>query len=103
MADPSEGSAGRRVPPEHPSPTRQDVPPPPPPRDRSADEWDGLSESAAYREIGEWPLATEISEACERPAPDSRVRALLDVAEAQGHEPVAHWYAELRRHGQQAG
>ncbi|MFD5064527.1 hypothetical protein [Streptomyces sp. NPDC058394] len=67
------------------------------------DEWDGLSESAAYREISEWPLAKEISDACERPAPDSHVRALLDVAEAQGHKAVAHWYAELRRHGQQTG
>ncbi|MEU9797192.1 hypothetical protein AB0E27_42800 [Streptomyces sparsogenes] len=67
------------------------------------DEWDGISESAAYREIGEWPLAKAISDVCERPAPDSHVRALVDVAEKQGCEPVAHWYAELRRHGQQAG
>ncbi|MFJ3883343.1 hypothetical protein ACIPW5_38585 [Streptomyces sp. NPDC090077] len=67
------------------------------------DEWDGISESAAYREIGEWPLARAISDMCERPAPDSHVRALVDVAEQQGHEAVAHWYAELRRHGQQAG
>ncbi|MFC5157023.1 hypothetical protein [Streptomyces amakusaensis] len=66
-------------------------------------EWDGISESAAYREIGEWPLAKTISDACERPAPDSHVRALVDVAEKQGHESVAHWYAELRRHGQQLG
>lgn len=67
------------------------------------DEWDGISESAAYREIAEWPLAKAIGDLCERPAPDSHVRALVDVAEQQGHEPVAHWYAELRRHGQQAG
>ncbi|KIF72714.1 hypothetical protein QR77_41180 [Streptomyces sp. 150FB] len=67
------------------------------------EEWDGLSESAAYREIGEWRLAKEITDACERPAPDSHVRALLDVAGAQGHKQVAHWYAELRRHGQQTG
>jgi hypothetical protein len=67
------------------------------------DEWDGISESAAYREIGEWPLAKAISDTCERPAPDSHVRALVDVADKQGAEPVAHWYAELRRHGQQAG
>jgi hypothetical protein len=61
-------------------------------------EWDGISEPAAYREIGEWPLAKAISDACERPAPDSRVRALVDAADKQGHEAVAHWYAELRRH-----
>ncbi|MFD9684073.1 hypothetical protein ACFWAD_29675 [Rhodococcus sp. NPDC059969] len=67
------------------------------------DEWDGISESAAYREISEWPLAQEISATCERPAPDSHVRALLDVAGAKGHQTVAHWYAELRRHGQQTG
>lgn len=66
-------------------------------------EWDGISESAAYREIGEWPVAKAISDACERPAPDSHVRALVDVAEKQGAEPVARWYAELRHHGQQAG
>lgn len=67
------------------------------------DEWDGISESAAYREIGEWPLAKAITDALERPAPDSHVRALVDVADKQGHEAVARWYAELRRHGQQAG
>ncbi|WP_146066276.1 hypothetical protein [Streptomyces sp. ZL-24] len=67
------------------------------------DEWDGISESAAYREIGEWPVAKAISDACERPAPDSHVRTLVDVAEKQGVELVARWYAELRRHGQQAG
>lgn len=66
-------------------------------------EWDGISESAAYREIGEWRLAAQIAAIFERPAPDSHVRALVDVAEQQGHEAVAHWYAELRRHGQQAG
>ncbi|MFD7719004.1 hypothetical protein ACFV6K_24710, partial [Streptomyces sp. NPDC059814] len=67
------------------------------------DEWDGISESAAYREIGEWPLAKAITDSYERPAPDSHVRVLLDVAEQQGYEAVAHWYAELRRHGQQVG
>ncbi|MFG3399171.1 hypothetical protein [Streptomyces parvus] len=66
-------------------------------------EWDGISESAAYREIGEWPVAKAISDACERPAPDSHVRTLVDVAETQGAELVARWYAELRRHGRQAG
>ncbi|MEW1552190.1 hypothetical protein [Streptomyces tsukubensis] len=66
-------------------------------------EWDGISESAAYREIGEWPLAKAISDAFERPAPDSHVRALVDVAGAQGHEAVAHWYTELRHHGRQTG
>ncbi|MFI1840330.1 hypothetical protein [Streptomyces olivaceoviridis] len=67
------------------------------------DEWDGISESAAYREIAEWPLAKAITDAFERPAPDSHVRALVDVAKQQGHHAVAHWYAELRRHGQQTG
>lgn len=67
------------------------------------DEWDGISESAAYREISEWPLAKAITDAFERPAPDSHVRALVDVTELQGAEAVARWYAELRRHGQQAG
>ncbi|MEU8623198.1 hypothetical protein [Streptomyces sp. NPDC048623] len=66
-------------------------------------EWDGMSESAAYLEIKEWRLAAQIAATFERPAPDSHVRALVDVAEQQGHEAVAHWYAELRRHGQQLG
>ncbi|BBG20776.1 hypothetical protein RVR_P235 (plasmid) [Actinacidiphila reveromycinica] len=66
------------------------------------DEWDGISESAAYREISEWPLAKEISDVWERPAPDSHIRALLGAAESRGHELVAHWYAELCRHGRQA-
>ncbi len=66
-------------------------------------EWDGMSESAAYLEIKEWPLAAQIAATFERPAPDSHVRALVDVAEAQGAEPIARWYAELRRHGQQLG
>ncbi|MFJ3235702.1 hypothetical protein [Streptomyces sp. NPDC086787] len=57
----------------------------------------------AYREIGEWPLAQAISDALEGPAPDSHVRALVGVAGKQGHEPVARWYAELRRHGQETG
>ncbi|MDO0929715.1 hypothetical protein QQY24_31825 [Streptomyces sp. TG1A-8] len=67
------------------------------------DEWDGISESAAYLEIKEWRLAAQISATCERPAPDSHVRALIDAAEAQGCEAVAHWYAELRRHGMETG
>ncbi|GHJ24438.1 hypothetical protein [Streptomyces albus] len=67
------------------------------------DEWDGISESAAYREIGEWRLAAQIADICERPAPDSHVRALVEVADAQGCEPVAHWYGELRRHGKETG
>ncbi|MEU6603292.1 hypothetical protein [Streptomyces flaveolus] len=67
------------------------------------DEWDGISESAAYREIAEWPLAKTITDAFERPAPDSHVRALVDAAEQQGHQAVAHWYAELRHHGRRAG
>ncbi|MFD7868109.1 hypothetical protein [Streptomyces sp. NPDC059783] len=67
------------------------------------DEWDGMSESAAYLEIREWPLAAQIAATFERPAPDSHVRALVDVAEQQGHEPVARWYAELRERGQQLG
>lgn len=70
---------------------------------RTIDEWDGISESAAYLEIREWRLAAQIAETCERPAPDSHVRALVDVAEAQDHQTVARWYAELRRHGQESG
>ncbi|MET9804910.1 hypothetical protein [Streptomyces sp. NPDC006368] len=67
------------------------------------DEWDGMSESAAYLEIKEWRLAAQIAETCERPAPDSHVRALVDVAEAQGCETVARWYGELRRCGKETG
>ncbi|MEV7841946.1 hypothetical protein ACFY7N_31020 [Streptomyces albidoflavus] len=66
-------------------------------------EWDGMSESAAYLEIREWPLAAQISATFGRPAPDSHVRALVGVAENQGHETVAAWYADLRRHGQELG
>ncbi|MDQ0913738.1 hypothetical protein QFZ22_009810 [Streptomyces canus] len=66
-------------------------------------EWDGMSESAAYLEIKEWRLAAQIAATFERPAPDSHVRALVDVAEKQGHEAVARWYAELRQRGQQLG
>ncbi|MEV6134329.1 hypothetical protein AB0M05_47330 [Streptomyces violaceusniger] len=67
------------------------------------DEWDGISESAAYLEIREWRLAEQIADTCERPAPDSHVRALVDVAEAQDCETVAQWYAELRRYGKETG
>lgn len=66
-------------------------------------EWDGISESAAYREIGEWRLAKAISDACERPAPGSHVRALIDAAGGESAATVARWYAELRRHGASAG
>ncbi|MFE0382184.1 hypothetical protein ACFW1M_43045 [Streptomyces inhibens] len=66
-------------------------------------EWDGMSESAAYLEINEWRLAAQIAATFGRPAPDSHVRALVDVAEKQGDEPVARWYAELRRRGQDLG
>ncbi|MFI0901031.1 hypothetical protein [Streptomyces sp. NPDC020983] len=67
------------------------------------DEWDGISESAAYLEIREWPLAKAIGDVCERPAPDSHVRALVDVADEQGQQAVAHWYEQLRVHGQRHG
>jgi hypothetical protein len=67
------------------------------------EEWDGISESAAYREIKEWPLAAQIDLLWKRSAPDSHVRALVDVAEEQGNEHVAKWYTEVRRHGQEHG
>ncbi|MCB5181889.1 hypothetical protein [Streptomyces antimicrobicus] len=67
------------------------------------DEWDGISESAAYLEIKEWRLAEKIADTCQRPAPDSHVRALVDVAAAHGHEAVARWYGELRRCGAETG
>ncbi|MGW3503018.1 hypothetical protein ACWDMY_20295 [Streptomyces globisporus] len=67
------------------------------------DEWDGISESAAYLEIKEWPLAAQITKTLKRPAPDSHVRALVDVAELRGAEPVARWYGELRTRGQEIG
>ncbi|MFI6143412.1 hypothetical protein ACIBCC_35125 [Streptomyces griseus] len=67
------------------------------------DEWDGMSESAAYLEIKEWPLAAQIADTFERPAPDSHVRALVAAADLRGAEPVARWYGELRRRGQEIG
>ncbi|ORT54200.1 hypothetical protein [Streptomyces sp. CB03238] len=67
------------------------------------DEWDGISESAAYLEIKEWRLAAQIHETYEQPAPDSHVRALVSVAEEKGCEEVARWYAELRQHGKANG
>ncbi|MGW4254142.1 hypothetical protein [Streptomyces californicus] len=67
------------------------------------DEWDGISESAAYLEIREWPLAARIAAVCERPAPDSHVRALLDAAEVRGEEEVARRYGELRDRGREIG
>lgn len=67
------------------------------------DEWDGMSETAAYREIQEWPLAAQICEAYGRPAADSHVRALVDAAEKHGHRPVAAFYAVLRRYGAEGG
>jgi hypothetical protein len=39
--------------------------------------------------MGEWPLAKAITDALERPAPDSQVRALVDAADKQGHEAVS--------------
>ncbi|MFE5847572.1 hypothetical protein ACFQ7N_38735 [Streptomyces niveus] len=63
------------------------------------DEWDGISESAAYLEIKEWRLAAQIAETCDHPAPDSHVRALVEVAAHQGPEIVAVRYSQLRRYG----
>ncbi|MFF8423366.1 hypothetical protein [Streptomyces sp. NPDC015680] len=63
------------------------------------DEWDGISESAAYREIGEWRLAAQIAEAYGRPVADSHVRALADVVELHGTGTVAGLYVLLRRYG----
>lgn len=67
------------------------------------DEWDGISESAAYREIQEWRLAAQIAEVYGRPVADSHVRALADVAGQHGHEAVAGYYAQLRQHGASTG
>lgn len=67
------------------------------------DEWDGISESAAYLEIKEWPLAAQIAETCDRPAPDSHVRALVDAAERHGKELVALRYKDLRGYGAARG
>ncbi|MGW5679215.1 hypothetical protein ACWEV4_29745 [Streptomyces sp. NPDC003860] len=63
------------------------------------DEWDGMSESAAYLEIGEWRLAAQIATEFGRPAPDSHVRALVKVAKAQGLEEVTYWYLVVRQLG----
>ncbi|MFF7852576.1 hypothetical protein ACFZDF_34055 [Streptomyces sp. NPDC007910] len=57
------------------------------------DEWGGMSETAAYREIQEWPLAAQICEAYGHPAADSHVRALVEAAEKHGHGLVAALYA----------
>lgn len=62
-------------------------------------EWDGISETAAYREIAEWPLAEQIAQAYGRPVADSHVRALVEVSEERGVELVAGAYVELRHHG----
>ncbi|MFB7747424.1 hypothetical protein ACFXPM_34160 [Streptomyces sp. NPDC059095] len=62
------------------------------------DEWDGMSVSAAYLEISEWRLAAEIAERCERPAPDSHVRALVTVSELHGLKVAALSYQALRAH-----
>ncbi|MFD8385206.1 hypothetical protein ACFV2X_42940 [Streptomyces sp. NPDC059679] len=67
------------------------------------DEWDGISESAAYLEIKEWRLAAQIAQTCDRPAPDSHVRALVDVAQQRGHEVAALQYHELRLYGAERG
>ncbi|MGW1847712.1 hypothetical protein [Streptomyces sp. NPDC001966] len=67
------------------------------------DEWDGISESAAYRETGEWRLAAQIAEAYGRPVADSHVRALSAVAELHGREAVAESYVRLRRYGASTG
>ncbi|MFJ2819106.1 hypothetical protein [Streptomyces sp. NPDC087294] len=63
------------------------------------DEWDGISESAAYLEIKEWRLAEQIATVWGRPAPDSHVRALVGVAAQQDPKTVAQWYAALRERG----
>ncbi|MCX5115486.1 hypothetical protein OOK13_45145 [Streptomyces sp. NBC_00378] len=67
------------------------------------DEWDGISESAAYREIQEWGLAARIAEAYGRPVAGSHVRALAAVAELHGREAVAESYVRLRRYGAGTG
>ncbi|MFD4392570.1 hypothetical protein [Streptomyces sp. NPDC058495] len=63
------------------------------------DEWDGLSETAAYREIEEWPLAAQIAATFGRAVPSTHVQALLGVAGSLGIEPVAEAYTGLRRYG----
>ncbi|MFI1869709.1 hypothetical protein [Streptomyces jumonjinensis] len=65
------------------------------------DEWDGISESAAYLEIREWRLAAAISQAGERPAPDSHVRALVEIAEKHGCDETALRYEELRNYARE--
>ncbi|MFF8618523.1 hypothetical protein [Streptomyces sp. NPDC015350] len=67
------------------------------------DEWDGISESAAYREIQEWELAAQIAEAYGRPVAGSHVRALATAAPLHGREAVAGYYVQLRRYGAGTG
>ncbi|WP_411078274.1 hypothetical protein [Streptomyces sp. cmx-10-25] len=62
-------------------------------------EWDGMSESAAYLEIGEWRLARQIAETYGRPVAASHVRALGAAAELHGAEVVAAAYVQLRQYG----
>lgn len=67
------------------------------------DEWDGISESAAYREIQEWALAAQIAEAYGRPVAGSHVRALAAAVPIHGREQVTEYYVRLRRYGAGTG
>lgn len=66
------------------------------------EEW-GLTESAAYQWIEEWPLAAEISKILERPPVRSHVRALVGYAREHGAEETAADYATAHRRAQAAG
>lgn len=66
-------------------------------------EWDGLSESGAYREIEEWRMGYAISQIWEGIVPSSHVRALLPL-EAHGPRPViAQAYGRMRAAWQSDG
>ncbi|MFJ5099262.1 hypothetical protein [Streptomyces sp. NPDC088557] len=67
------------------------------------DEWDGMSESAAYLEIREWRLARAIETAYGRAVASSHVRALAAAAELHPPELVAAAYAHTREYGRLTG
>ncbi|MFC8124459.1 hypothetical protein [Streptomyces sp. NPDC057302] len=66
------------------------------------EEW-GIGKDDAYRLIAEWPLASAMSQICDKQPPASHVRALADYASTAGVEATAHDYAEAVSRARNAG
>ncbi|WP_414167115.1 hypothetical protein ACMATS_05775 [Streptoverticillium reticulum] len=60
------------------------------------EEWDGMSETEARRQMGEWKLSRAVHAHFGRPAPASHIRAIKPLAVATTDVAAAQAYARLR-------